>query len=82
MRYLNSGEVSKTPTALRTAKYSCLGAWEKRSADRYPDQWVNRCWSLSSVRRSWNGVVRIMVARSSRMFDSLFNGGPQLTRDQ
>ena len=64
MRYLNSGELSKTPTALRTAKYSCLGAWEKRSADRYPDQWVNSCWSLSSVRRSWNGVVRIMVGLS------------------
>ena len=27
MRYLYSGEVSKTPTALRTAKYSCFGAW-------------------------------------------------------
>ena len=25
MRYLNRGEVSKTPTALRTAKYSCFG---------------------------------------------------------
>ena len=26
MRYLNSGEVSKTPTEFRTAKYSCFGA--------------------------------------------------------
>ena len=34
IRYLKSGEVSKIPTPLRTAKYSCLGAWEKRSADR------------------------------------------------
>jgi hypothetical protein len=27
IRYLNSGEVSKTPTEFRTAKYSCLGEW-------------------------------------------------------
>ena len=40
MRYLYSGEVSKTPTALRTAKYSCFGAWVYRSADSRPCQCV------------------------------------------
>jgi hypothetical protein len=37
-RYLNSGEVSKMPAALRTAKYSNLSDSPYFSAARCPDQ--------------------------------------------
>ena len=34
IRYLYSGEVSKKPALLRTAKYSCFGDMPYLSADR------------------------------------------------
>ena len=34
IRYLYSGDVSKKPALLRTAKYSCLGDMSYFSADR------------------------------------------------
>ena len=38
IQYLYSGDVSKKPALLRTAKYSCLADMSYRNADRWPDQ--------------------------------------------
>ena len=59
-RYLNSGEVSKIPAALRTATYSNFSDSWYFSAARRPAQWLHRPVSLSTDVRSWNGVVPII----------------------
>ena len=52
---MNSGDVSKMPAALRTAKYSNLSDSPYFSAARCPDQWLHRPVSLSADVRAWNG---------------------------
>ena len=66
IRNLYSGEVSKKPALLRTAKYSCLGDMSYFSADRYPDQCPYSPVVLSCSSRSWNGVVLIIADPACR----------------